>query len=309
MAVRILSITVMVLIAGAAGAADISKSFDVTPGGILDIDADVGSIEVVPGVDDRVTVEVDVSGRDADKLQVDFDRTDDGVRVKARLKDRGHRYKGYSVNARFRATVPTKYDVVLDTSGGTIEVGNLDGEIRADTAGGSILVGRVRGPVKADTAGGAIEIEASREDVDADTAGGSIRLGEMGGRVRADTAGGPIRIEVSSGPVRASTAGGGITIRAASAAVDASTSGGSVDVTFAGQPDDDSELNTSGGHVTAVIADGLKFDIDARSSSRVKSDFDLEEATVEEDRLRGKLNGGGPRLRLSSSGPVRIEKQ
>lgn len=305
---RSLWIAWLTLAANAAFGADISRSFDVTPGGTLDVDADVGSIEVMPGADDKVVVEVDVSGRDADRLEVEFDQSADGVRVKARLKDRGHRYKNYSLNARFRATVPGKYNVILDTAGGSIEVGDLDGEVRADTAGGSIVVGRVTGPVKADTAGGGIEIEASLKDVNADTAGGSIRLGEMHDRVRADTAGGSIRIDVSSGPVHASTSGGGISLRAASGPVDASTSGGSVDVSFVGQPDDDSELDTSGGSVTAVLADGLKFDIDARSGSRVKSDFDLEDARVEEDRLRGKLNGGGPRLRLSSSGPVRIEK-
>jgi len=305
---RFLWIAWLTLAANAAFGADISRSFDVTPGGTLDVDADVGSIEVMPGADDKLVVEVDVSGRDADRLEVEFDQAADGVRVKARLKDRGHRYKSYSLNARFRATVPGKYNVILDTAGGSIEVGDLDGEVRADTAGGSIIVGRVTGPVKADTAGGGIEIEASLKDVNADTAGGSIRLGEMHDRVRADTAGGSIRIDVSSGPVHASTSGGGISLRAASGPVDASTSGGSVDVSFVGQPDDDSELDTSGGSITAVLADGLKFDIDARSGSRVKSDFDLDDARVEDDRLQGKLNGGGPRLRLSSSGPVRIEK-
>ncbi len=306
---RFISVALIFLAAGAASAADISRNFDVNPGGTLDIDSDVGSIEVTPGAADKVTIEVDVSGRDADKLVVDFDQTPDGVRVKARLKDRGHKYKGYSLKAKFRATVPQKFDVILDTSGGGIVVGDLDGEVTADTAGGSISVGRVTGPVKADTAGGGIEIEASQEEVNADTAGGSIHLGEMGGRVRADTAGGSIRIGSSSGPVHASTAGGGITIRAASGAVDASTSGGSVDVTFVGQPDDDSELSTSGGSVTATLAEGLRFDVHARSGSRVKSDFSLDDARIEEDRLQGKLNGGGPRLRLDSSGPVRIEKR
>jgi hypothetical protein len=306
---RFVSIVLLSLAASVAGAADVSRSFDVSPGGMLDIDSDVGSIEVMPGEADKVTVEVDVSGRDADMLLVDFDQTPEGVRVKARLKDRGHKYKGYTVDARFRVKVPKEYNVVLDTSGGSIDVGDLDGEVRADTAGGSIVVGRVTGPVKADTAGGGIEIEASREEVNADTAGGSIRLGEMGSRVRADTAGGSIRVDSSAGPVRASTAGGGISIRAASEAVDADTSGGSVDVTFVGQPSDDSELSSSGGNVTASLAEGLRFDIHARSGSRVKSDFALEDATVEEDRLQGKLNGGGPRLRLNSSGPVRIEKR
>ena len=144
--------------------------------------------------------------------------------------------------------------------------------------------------------------------MDADTAGGSIRLGEIGGRIRADTAGGSIRIESAMGPVRASTAGGGITIRAASAAVDASTAGGGIDVSFVAQPDDDSSLDTSGGSVTVALAEGLAFDVRASSGSRVKSEFELEDADVEEDRLVGRLNGGGPRLRLDSSGPVRIRR-
>lgn len=305
---RLLAITLLSLISGVAAAADISKSFDVGPGGTLDIDADVGSIEVVPGADDKVIVEVKLSGPDADALEFDFDQRGDRVTVKARLQDRGHRRRSFSVGAKFRAVVPARFNVVLDTSGGNIDVGDLDGSVRADTAGGSIVIGRVAGPVRADTAGGGIEIEACREEVNADTAGGSIRLGEMQGRVRADTAGGSIRIDVSRGAVNASTAGGSISLRAASGAVDASTSGGSVEVVFVGQPDDDSDLSTSGGGVTAVIAEGLRFDIDARSGSRVKSEFSLEDAQSSEDRLRGRLNGGGPRLRLSSSGPVRIEK-
>jgi DUF4097 and DUF4098 domain-containing protein YvlB len=164
----------------------------------------------------------------------------------------------------------------------------------------------VTGPVRADTSGGSIEVEASEKDVDVDTSGGSIRLGEMRGRVKADTSGGSIRIDSSTGPVRASTSGGNITVRAASGAVDASTSGGGVVVSFTGQPEKDSDLSTSGGSVTAEIAEGLRFDIRARSGSRVKSEFELEDAVIEDERLEGKLNGGGPTLRLRSSGRVRI---
>jgi DUF4097 and DUF4098 domain-containing protein YvlB len=309
MRVRLLSLTVLFAWIGVTSAADISRSFDVEPGGILDIDSDVGSIEVTPGADDKVTLEVDLSGPDADKLEIDFEQTSRGVRVKGRLRDKGNRHRNYTLRARFRAQVPARYDVRLDTSGGGIEVGDLQGEVHADTAGGSITVGRVKGPVRADTAGGSIEVESSQEDVDADTAGGSIRLGDMGGRVRADTAGGSIRIDRSLGHVKASTAGGSIKIRGASESVDASTSGGGVSVTFVGQPSKDSQLSTSGGNVTAILAGDLRFDIRARSGSRVRSEFDLEDERIDEDRLDGRLNGGGPRLRLDSSGPVRIERR
>lgn len=306
---RLLVIAALFAWAGVADAEEISRSFDVTPGGTLDIDSDVGSIEVTTGADDKLALEVELSGPDADMLEIDFEQTSGGVRVKGRLRDKGNRHRSYTLKARFRAQVPARYDVRLDTAGGGIDVGDLEGEVRADTAGGSISIGRVKGPVRADTAGGSIEVESSQEDVDADTAGGGIRLGEMGGRVRADTAGGSIRIDRSLDHVKASTAGGSIKIRGASESVDASTSGGGVSVTFVGQPSKDSRLSTSGGSVTAVLAEDLRFDIRARSGSRVRSDFDLEDARADEDRLDGRLNGGGPRLKLDSSGPVRIERR
>lgn len=299
----------MFLLAVTAVAEDVTRTFDVAPGGTLDIDTDVGSIEVTPTDGSQVIIEVETEGVDADRLELSFDQRDEGVRVKARLKKAPfsdqHKYK---LKAKFRATVPTTYNVRADTSGGNIEVGDVDGRVRADTSGGSILVGKVTGPVRADTAGGSIEVEASEGDVDADTSGGSIRLGAMQGRVRADTSGGSIRIDSSAGPVRAGTAGGSITIRGAREAVDASTAGGSVTVTFVGQPSGDSDLSTSGGNVTAILADGLGFDIRARSGTRVKSKFQLDNAKVDPDRLSGSLNGGGPRLEMSSSGRVSIKK-
>lgn len=298
----------LVLLAGTATAADIEREFEVTPGGTLDIDTDVGSIDVAVTDSDRVLIEISLRGPDTDRLEFDFEQNDNGVRVKSRLRRDRWGDRSQHLSARIRAQVPSTYNVRLDTAGGSIDVGDLDGQVRADTSGGSINVGRVTGPVRADTSGGSIEIEASEKDVDADTSGGSIRLGEMRGRVKADTSGGSIRIDSSTGPVRASTSGGNITVRSAGGPVDASTSGGGVLVRFTGQPDDDSDLSTSGGNVTAEIADGLRFDVRARSGNRVKSEFQLDDAIVEDGRLEGKLNGGGPRLSMRSSGRVRLDR-
>ena len=59
MRVRLLSLTILFAWIGVTSAADISRSFDVEPGGTLDIDSDVGSIEVTPGADDKVTLATD----------------------------------------------------------------------------------------------------------------------------------------------------------------------------------------------------------------------------------------------------------
>jgi len=166
----------------------------------------------------------------------------------------------------------------------------------------------VTGPVRADTSGGGIEIRGSELEVAADTSGGSITLGVMNGRTSASTSGGSIRVQRANGPLNASTSGGSISIREATAAIDASTSGGSVKATFVAQPEDDSDLSTSGGRVTVRLAEGLRFDLRARSGVGVDCELPVEDAEREPGRLQGRINGGGPRLDLRSSGRVRVER-
>lgn len=305
----LIAIVAMIVFPVLSQAEDISRTFQVSPGGRLAIDVDVGTIDVVTTAGDTVTVDIEVRGPDADRFEVDFRQTDGGVKVKGRLQAGGMwgRRSG-SVGVKVRAGIPQRYNLDLETAGGAIDVGDLDGSVRADTAGGSIVVGVVTGPVRADTSGGVIEIGGSDQDVDADTSGGSIKLGTMNGRTSASTSGGSIRVERTNGPLRASTSGGSISIRAAAAAVDASTSGGSVKATFIEQPDDDSELSTSGGRVTVRLAEGLRFDLRARSGVGVDCELPVEDAEREPGRLAGRINGGGPRLDLRSSGRVRVER-
>lgn len=306
---RLLVLMAVVVLPMVSHAEDISRSFQVAPGGRLAIDVDVGTIDVVTVEGDTVTVNIEVTGRDADRFQVDFRQTDGGVKVKGRLETGGMwGRKSGSVGVKVRAQVPQRYNLDLETAGGTIDVGDVGGSVRADTAGGSIGIGMVTGPVRADTSGGGIDIRGSDLEVDADTSGGSITLGVMNGRTSASTSGGSIRVQRANGPIRASTSGGSISIREAASAVDASTSGGSVKATFVAQPDDDSELSTSGGRVTVRLAEGLQFDLRARSGVGVDCELPLESAEREPGRLEGSINGGGPRLDLRSSGRVRIER-
>lgn len=291
--------------AGQAAAMEFERGFEAAPGGRLEIDADAGSIRVETHDADRVDLRVEASGEGADRVQVETETRDDGLRVAVRIRD--HRGAFEHLRVRILVAVPRTFDLDLDTAGGSIEVSELDGAVKADTAGGSILVERASGRVRVSTSGGSIEIGEGEGSIEADTSGGSIRVGRAHGRVDVDTSGGSIVVEESTGPVRADTSGGNVSVRAASGPVTASTSGGSIRVRFVGQPAGDSDLATAGGKVTVHIAPGLGFDIDAHSGGGVRSDFELEDARVSPRRLAGKLNGGGPRLEVDATGGIRIE--
>lgn len=153
---------------------------------------------------------------------------------------------------------------------------SVPSDVRLDlrTSGGSIEVRGLRdAPVDARTSGGSIVVEGGGSPIAADTSGGSIRIGRAGSTLSARTSGGSIRVaEVS----------------ASASNVDVSTSGGSIRIGIDPEAKLNLEASTSGGRVSV---DGLTVQTSRRTNAH----------------LTGELNGGGGRLRASTSGgSVRI---
>jgi DUF4097 and DUF4098 domain-containing protein YvlB len=125
------------------------------------------------------------------------------------------------------------------------------------TSGGDIEAGKVNGDVKLETSGGDIRISQITGRVDVSTSGGDITVGDVEGKVTAETSGGDITVTVrgENKGVSVETSGGDIEIVVAKnsgANIDASTSGGEVicdlPVTVSGRIDE--------GHVRGTVNGG-----------------------------------------------------
>lgn len=303
----------LLLVAASAEARTEERTFQVRDGGQLTVDTDRGSIKVTTHNRDEVRVDVQISGSKADRFEVDFSQQGNEVTVNGDYDGNSSwnwGWGGNSLKVEYRITVPQEFDVDLKTSGGSIRVEDLEGEVFAKTSGGSLHFGDIQGNVKGKTSGGSITLEGSRGDADVHTSGGSIRLGDVDGRVLANTSGGSITIDQARGDVEASTSGGSIRVDEVQGRIRASTSGGSVKAYISQQPTGDCRLTTSGGRVDVYLADGIGVDVDAHSSGgRASSDFTMDDARLSKNTLRGKINGGGPQLYLrSSGGGVSIQK-
>jgi DUF4097 and DUF4098 domain-containing protein YvlB len=112
------------------------------------------------------------------------------------------------------------------------------------------------------------------------------------------------------GDVDVKTSGGSIRVDEVSGTINAHTSGGSITAIISQQPLGDSRLTTSGGSVSASLAPSIAVDLTASTSGgRVSSEFEVD-GSVKKTRITGKVNGGGPKLVLKTSGgSVRIKKQ
>lgn len=278
---------------------EIRKSFEVGPGGTLELDAARGSIEVTTHRQARVDVRLSLDTRTNDRsdaarmledFEVDFDSKGHDVSIEARYHEGGRglfRFFGSSeLRVRWEVVVPETYHLDLRTAGGSIEVRDLNGNVEARSSGGSLTFGHVQGSVNGRTSGGAISIEETGGTVDVSTSGGSIRIDRARGDVRARTSGGSIRVDEVFG------------------AIDAVTSGGSISATISAQPEHDCRLSTSGGSVTVHLDPSIAVDVDARSSGGgVRATVPVTvEGEMARTRLQGQINGGGPMLTLRTSG-------
>jgi len=270
------------LLAVPAAADRVEETLDVEPGELLEVRIPSGNVEIETHGEDRV----EINGRVSGLIDLVVERDDGRVRV---FTEKSGALPFSFGRVELRVRVPEEFGVDIQTSGGRVEVEELQGPVDAETSGGSIDVSQIEGDVRLRTSGGSIELREIEGDVKAFTSGGSIRGSEIEGRIDVGTSGGSIRLRDVSG------------------AADAETSGGSIEVRF--DEPAPARLRTTGGTIEIELVEGEGYDVDAHS---VGGKVQLDDAFTtsgrrDSDRFVGTLNGGGPQIEAETmGGSVRI---
>ena len=178
-----------------------------------------------------------------------------------------------------------------NTSGGNIDIDKINGEADLVTSGGNISLNNSVADIKANTSGGNITMNKIDGTLDVSTSGGNIDAGNINKGLLAHTSGGNIDVKNAQGTVDVNTSGGSITLDNLSGSVKAYTSGGDINANIS-QVKEKLELETTGGSINATIPDGLGLDLDL-SADQIKTPLTHFSGTAKEDRIKGKINGGG----------------
>ncbi len=278
----------------------VDRTFTVQPGGQLKASTQGGDVVIKTADTSEVRIHAKQvirtdSEKDADeilsKLTLTFEQSGNDVTAEAKYEKRsaGSWFGNWPpVNVSFEITVPKNYNLTLNTSGGDVSVASVNGNVHARTSGGDMKFARVEG------------------DIDAGTSGGNITLDEGTARAKLSTSGGDIRVNRAGGPTEVSTSGGDIELKSVANLISATTSGGDVRADITGPLTQDTLLSTSGGEVVVKVAKGTGFQLDASTSGGdVRADgltITIEKGGSGKSRLSGSVNGGGPKLKLRSSG-------
>lgn len=268
---RHLAIALVFLAAMPAGAAEkkLDRTFTVSPGGTLFVDADGASVHVSGNDGNQVVVRMVARGPEDNLANTTLDAAQKGndVSVTMRRSKKGwFSWGNWNTDESIEVTVPRRYATDVHTAGGSVELRNSEGIASLRTSGGAISAENVTGNVELRTSGGSIHAEKIRGDVNANTSGGDIRLVQVDGKIQGHTSGGSLRFSLVG----------------TNRGISATTSGGSIELTLPRGTTGTVEASTSGGQVS--------------------SDLPLSSTVREDSRLVGSLNGGGQPIYAHTSG-------
>jgi DUF4097 and DUF4098 domain-containing protein YvlB len=296
-------VAAMVLAAGGATAAsdfenNLEKTFHVSPGGKFTLEADQGTCKVSPLEGNEVRVRVfrkieGASKAQADEIftnhQVTFQQNGGTVSVDAKNKKNLSmlwRQQPY-LQVRYEISLPKTFNVDLRTSGGDIQVGDLEGWVKARTSSGTIDLGRAAGDVDAGNSGGNIVVAEAGGEVKATTSSGSIRVGKAQRKAELSNSGGDIQVGEGGETVEVKTSSGSIKVQHAKGQLKAANSGGDI---FVGTAEGDVTAETSSGAIQLDRVQGAR--VEVRNSG---GDIGIEHAS-------------GTVVARTSSGSIKMKK-
>ena len=247
------------------------------------------------------------------------------VTAKARPKHNNMDWKR-ALSISFRVFVPQNVSTDLNTSGGSIALTNLSGEQHFSTSGGNLTLNNINGKTKGSTSGGSIYVKNSKDDLNLSTSGGDIEASDCAGNMHLSTSGGSIHLTnlkgdidagTSGGNVKGSniegeltahTSGGNVNMSDLSCSLEASTSGGNIDVAFK-QAGKFIKVSNSGGNINLQLPKSTAADLDIRARRVNTGKMENFSGTIEDETVKGKLNGGGVSVKANADGKVSLSFQ
>ncbi|MBL0740029.1 DUF4097 family beta strand repeat-containing protein [Chryseolinea lacunae] len=292
------------------------ESFDVSSPAQLTISSSDGNIDVLPSSGSKIEVfyvvkkgnkVLKISKDELRKeLTLDVNATASGVSINVEYPPTTWTFgMNERMRVNFRVLVPLRTACDLRSSDGNIVLNGVTGDQKLKTSDGNIHVATVKGDLYGKTSDGNVHVKNVDGSVDLKTSDGNIELDHITGTtVAAGTSDGNIRITKVTGDISVSTSDGDIAFQDVSGSFNGSTSDGNVRGNILDLKKN-LTVRTSDGNIDITIPGNIGLDLDVKGESL---DVPLTNfsGTSNEKKIRGKANGGGIAVSLSSNGGVSL---
>jgi hypothetical protein len=263
-----------------ASAEEWTKTFELSGRPSVRIDTNDGAVRVLTNNDSKqVNVRVEYTGYQLDRdFNVDTRQGGNRVEINARLRNR---WCIFCVNDRRSFRIEVRMPA--------------DAELQVETGDGSVEVEPVNGNVDIHTGDGSIKVQGAKGDVRLHTGDGRIETYRLDGQLDASTGDGTIHAEGRFDRLNVKTGDGSVDVRV--------LAGSKVSSAWA--------IHTGDGSVHLSLPDNLQANVSAHTNDgAIDLGIPLQvEGNLGRSSIRGKLNGGGESLSISTGdGSIRLNR-
>lgn len=164
------------------------KTYELQPGGHVEIGNINGKIDVQPAAGNTVEVVAIKSARAASseaarealgRIEIQESVSPADVRIQTRMQRGGALFNSGNLQVEYTVRVPAGANVKLVTVNGGIEITGLKGPVTAETTNGGIKARDISGPIDASTTNGGVDVDLvqlSEPGVKLGCTNGGIRL-------------------------------------------------------------------------------------------------------------------------------------
>lgn len=300
-----------------AGADELAERIPVGPGGRLEVDLDLGpglrpdpgSLEVRSHDASFVRVQADTSGWGAPGVELRLDHDADTVRLFGHVGGAfSFLFGGPRVSVRI--WVPRRFELDLRCTGGPVRVEEVSGPLRVRSVDGAIEVVAVGGGATLRARGGDVRAHEVEGPLRISTTEGDVDVAWLRGDAEARTGDGDVRVAHATGDLRLRSDWGTIEVDEVDGRVEAVSERGSVSARFASAPA--GSLETRRGPVEVWIPGdaGLELEAVTRRGEVTLDPGIALSGPQGSDRVTGRVNGGGDRLRLyTARGAIHVRRR
>jgi DUF4097 and DUF4098 domain-containing protein YvlB len=296
LAISLLSVLLLGILFTSSFARDLKviheKTFQTEMGKNFKLKTGNGDVYISTWDKPEVYVKISGNSKAESKMKFRFEKSDDGITSEGKHESWFNWFSWGGIYVKYEIKLPDNYNANVSTAGGDIKLYDLKGTIDFNTSGGDIFIKNTEGFVHSSTSGGDITLESNNGKMNLSTSGGDIQVRDFEGDLSVSTSGGDIVLEGKNGKVNASTSGGDINLTYidVNKGIDLSTTGGDIYVKVPESFSADANLSTTGGDVEC--------DLPITSKGRISA-----------SKIKGELNGGGPKLECTTTGgDIKITK-
>jgi DUF4097 and DUF4098 domain-containing protein YvlB len=290
-------------------------------GSRLALDARSGSVTLVRGADNTITIEQTKHGfgwsraaarRDAEDFQPLISQSGDTITLSEPSQNNLTLFNR-AARSDYRITLPSAAIVRASTASGSIDGRALDGQFNLSTSSGDVRLSDIAGTLTVEVGSGSISVrKSSLGQVQLESGSGDIQVDGVQAELHANSDSGSITVaDLHDMSLNLDSGSGNIDVRnAAAAAFDLQASSGSIHFEGSLAGSGVHRARTSSGDLTVTLPQDAGFQLEAQTDSGT---IDLPggwNLPGQNEARAGQIGSGGPSLQLdTSSGDIDLARR